>query len=78
MNRLQNTDRVLLADAVTGAVRTVLVERDSAWLDIVDDVQWLGGNARFLWVSERDGWRHVYLVSRDGKTVQLLTPAPST
>ena len=74
MNRLQNSDRVLLADAATGAVRTALVERDSAWLDVVDDVQWLGGNARFLWVSERDGWRHVYLVSRDGKTVQLVTP----
>jgi len=74
MNRLQNSDRVLLADAATGAVRTALVERDSAWLDVVDDVQWLGGNARFLWVSERDGWRHVYLVSRDGKTVQVVTP----
>jgi len=74
MNRLQNSDRVLLADAATGAVRTTLVERDSAWLDVVDDVQWLGGNARFLWVSERDGWRHVYLVSRDGKTVQVVTP----
>jgi dipeptidyl-peptidase-4 len=74
MNRLQNSDRVLLADAATGAVRAALVERDSAWLDVVDDVQWLGGNARFLWVSERDGWRHVYLVSRDGKTVQLVTP----
>jgi len=74
MNRLQNSDRVLLADAATGAVRTALVERDSAWLDVVDDVLWLGGNARFLWVSERDGWRHVYLVSRDGKTVQVVTP----
>jgi dipeptidyl-peptidase-4 len=76
MNRLQNTDRVLLADAGTGAVRTVLVERDSAWLDVVDDLQWLGGGARFLWVSERDGWRHVYVVSRDGKTVQPVTPGP--
>jgi dipeptidyl-peptidase-4 len=74
MNRLQNSDRVLLADAATGAVRTTLVERDSAWLDVVDDVQWLGGNARFLWVSERDGWRHLYLVSRDGKTPQVVTP----
>jgi dipeptidyl-peptidase 4 len=74
MNRLQNTDRVLLADAVTGAVRTVLTERDSAWLDVVDDLEWLGGGTRFLWVSERDGWRRAYLVSRDGKTVQPVTP----
>src|SRR3989441_56005 len=74
MNRLQNSNRVLLADAATGAAHPVLVEQDSAWLDVVDDVQWLAGGRRFLWLSERDGWRHVYLVSRDGKTVQPVTP----
>src|SRR5256886_380429 len=74
INRAQNTDRVMLADATTGAVRTVLVERDSAWLDVVDDLQWLAGGKEFTWVSERDGWRHVYRVSRDGKTVRLVTP----
>jgi dipeptidyl-peptidase-4 len=75
INRLQNTNRVLLADAATGDVRTMITERDSAWLDVVDDLQWLGGGTRFLWVSERDGWRRVYLVARDGKTVQPVTPA---
>ena len=74
INRAQNTDRVMLADATTGAVRTVLVERDSAWLDVVDDLQWLAGGKEFTWVSERDGWRHLYRVSRDGKTVRLVTP----
>ena len=73
-NRRQNVDRVLLADAVTGAVRTVLVERDSAWLDVVDGVRWLAAGKEFTWVSERDGWRHVYRVARDGKTVRLVTP----
>src|SRR5205814_4680931 len=53
LNRHQNIDRVLLADAATGAVRTVLVERDSAWLDVVDDVRWLAGGEEFTWVSER-------------------------
>ncbi|HZI21144.1 MAG TPA: S9 family peptidase [Gemmatimonadales bacterium] len=74
MNRAQNVDRVMLADATTGAVRTVLVERDSAWLDVVDDVHWLGNGKEFTWLSERDGWRHVYRVSRDGKTLRLITP----
>ena len=76
INRAQNTDHVMLADATTGVVRTVLVERDSAWLDVVDDLQWLAGGKEFTWVSERDGWRHVYRVGRDGKTVRLLTPGP--
>jgi dipeptidyl-peptidase-4 len=74
MNRRQNIDRVLLADATTGAVRTVLTERDSAWVDVVDEVRWLGGGARFLWLSERDGWRHAYAVSRSGGGIAKLTP----
>jgi dipeptidyl-peptidase-4 len=74
MNRQQNTDRVLVADPVTGGTRTVLTERDSAWVDVVDDLQWLGGRTRFLWVSERDGWRHVYTVPRQGGAATLMTP----
>ena len=73
LNRLQNTDDVVLADATTGTPRTVLTERDSAWVDLVDDVPWLEGGKRFLWTTERDGWRHVYTVSRDGKTQKLVT-----
>jgi len=74
LNRLQNTNDVMLGDAETGGVRTVLTERDSAWLDVVDDLKWLDGGKSFLWMSERDGWRHLYRISRDGKSVRLLTP----
>jgi len=73
LNRLQNAADVMLADAATGAVRTVVAERDSAWIDLVDDVPWLAGGQRFLWTSERDGWRHLYSVSRTGET-RLVTP----
>ncbi len=76
LNRLQNENRVLLADARTGAVHTVLTERDEAWTDVVDDLRWFDGGARFTWVSEREGWRHVYLVSRDGSEVSPVTTAP--
>jgi len=74
INRLQNTDRVMLADAATGATRTILAERDSAWVDVVDEIEWLAKGTEFLWTSERDGWRHVYRVSRDGKRVTNITP----
>jgi dipeptidyl-peptidase-4 len=73
LNRLQNTDDVMLADVETGRVRTVMTERDSAWLDVVDDLRWIDGGKSFLWLSQRDGWRHLYRVSRDGKSVRLLT-----
>ena len=51
-----------------------LVERDSAWTDVVDDLRWVDGGKSFTWISERDGWRHLYVVSRDGAKTRLVTP----
>jgi dipeptidyl-peptidase-4 len=73
LDRLQHTNKLLLADAHTGAVRTTLTERDSAWVEVVDDLTWFGGGKEFLWLSERDGWRHAYLVSRDGSRQRPVT-----
>ncbi|MBA3554664.1 MAG: S9 family peptidase [Gemmatimonadales bacterium] len=73
LNRVQNTNQVMMGDAATGRVRTVHTERDSAWTDVVDDVVWLDEGKRFTWVSDRSGWRHVYVVSRDGKATRLVT-----
>jgi dipeptidyl-peptidase-4 len=75
LNRLQNTDQLMIADAKTGAVRTILTEKDDAWVDVsMPRMRWLNGGKSFLWMSERDGWQHVYTVSRDGSNVKLLTP----
>jgi dipeptidyl-peptidase-4 len=73
MNRRQNEIDVLLADARTGTVKTILVERDSAWVDVVNDVRWLDKGREFTWMSERNGWRRMYSVSRDGATVKPLS-----
>jgi len=73
MNRRQNEIDVLLADARTGTVKTILVERDSAWVDVVNDVRWLNKDQQFTWMSERNGWRRMYSVSRDGATVKALS-----
>jgi dipeptidyl-peptidase-4 len=76
LNRLQNTNQVMLGDRRTGRMRTIFTDRDSAWVDVGDALHWLDRGRRFTWLSERDGWRHVYLVSRDGKSVRLATPGP--
>jgi dipeptidyl-peptidase 4 len=69
INRLQNAVNVMLADASTGATRTVMTERDGAWVDIHDDAMtWLEDGKSFVWISERDGWRQPYKVSRDGSS----------
>ncbi|MGA8274571.1 MAG: DPP IV N-terminal domain-containing protein, partial [Candidatus Sulfotelmatobacter sp.] len=73
LNRLQNTNDVLLAAVKTGTVRSVYQDHDKAWVNVVDHLTWLHGGKDFLWVSEQDGWRHVYLVARDSKQVRLVT-----
>jgi len=74
LNRLQNTNEVTLGSVRKGRMRVVLTERDEAWLDVSDDLKWLDDGKSFTWLSERDGWRHLYLVSRSGKKKRLLTP----
>ena len=73
LNRLQNTVKVMLADVATGKIKTILTESDSAWLE-PNTLHWLTGGKNFLWVSERDGWQHIYLYSRAGVNIRLLTP----
>jgi dipeptidyl-peptidase-4 len=74
LNRLQNTLEIMLGDAATGQVRTIHTERDSAWVDLrVELLEWLDGGREFAWISEADGWRHAYVISRDGASRRLLT-----
>jgi dipeptidyl-peptidase-4 len=73
LNRLQNTNDVLLADIATGGVRPIFQDHDAAWVDVMPQITWLHNGVDFLWLSERDSWRHAYLISRDGNRVQLIT-----
>jgi len=76
LNRLQNTNRVMLGDVAAGDAQTILVDQDEAWVNVVNDLVWLEDGQHFTWVSEREGWRHAYLVSRDGGEVTTITPEP--
>jgi dipeptidyl-peptidase-4 len=73
LNRLQNTNTVWICDAATMGIHQVLVDQDKAWVDLFDKIYWIKNQKYFTWISERDGWRHMYLVSRDGKEMNLIT-----
>lgn len=81
LNRKQNHSKLMYANAKTGAVNSIYEETDEAWVDIrsrwADDNpagwEWLSGGKEFIWVSEKDGWRHLFRVSRDGKNETLIT-----
>ncbi len=79
MNRLQNTNNIWLADAKTGGVRLMFQDRDDAWVDVDNNINnnfvWIGKEdaKELLYASERDGWRHVYALSRGGNSRLITT-----
>lgn len=73
LNRAQNTNMVWMADTKTMSAKNILTEKDAAFLDIHDNIRWLDQEKYFTWTSERDGWLHLYKVSRDGKLISPIT-----
>ena len=74
MPRTQNQIDLLMLSAASGDGRTILTERDSAWVDIDQATpKWVANGTMFLWASERSGWRQYYLYKRDGSLVGRVT-----
>jgi dipeptidyl-peptidase-4 len=73
LNRQQNTCRLFMAEAQSATLSEIITERDEAWLDGDYPPVWVRKGKSFLWLSERDGWRHIYEITSDGKKTTLLT-----
>jgi dipeptidyl-peptidase-4 len=73
LNRLQNTNTVWVGNIKTMSLKNILTDKDEAFLDIHDNIVWLDNNQSFTWTSEKDGWEHLYKVSRGGQQMQLIT-----
>ncbi|MEW6239026.1 MAG: S9 family peptidase [Candidatus Omnitrophota bacterium] len=73
LNRAQNQLRLLSADPLTATSRKILEENDDAWVDVQGGPFFLEKKDEFLWLSERSGFRHLYLYSNDGRKVKQLT-----
>src|SRR2546423_6540498 len=73
LNRHQNRLDLLLADAASGASRTIMADSDAAWVD-AHEPRWIAGGKQFLFESERDGYEQVYLFDRAGALGRRVTP----
>ena len=73
LNREQNSLDLLIADTATGSTRVALTEKDPHWVNVSDDLYFLKDGKRFLWSSERTGYRHLYLYDLGGKQLAQLT-----
>jgi dipeptidyl-peptidase-4 len=73
LNRAQTELDLLVADASTGKSHVVLTEKDPYWINVSDELFFLKDGKRFLWSSERSGYRHLYLYDVGGKQLAQLT-----
>jgi len=84
LNRKQNDSKLYLADIGSGNAKIIQDETDEAWVDIyqpgnpytidfTNNFIWLNDGKNILWTSEKDGWRHLYQVSLEGKPEKLVT-----
>jgi dipeptidyl-peptidase 4 len=73
INRRQNRLDVYLADVTKSQADVVLTEQDDAWIDVQDTLHWVADRSQFAWLSERDGWRHIYLASVKDKSIKPVT-----
>jgi dipeptidyl-peptidase 4 len=84
LNRKQNSSKLFLCESATGNSKVIEEESDAAWVDIyapgnpyaidfTNKFIWLSEGKSVLWDSEKDGWRHLYQVSLEGKPEKLVT-----
>lgn len=78
LNRKQNESKLMMVSTSTGAAKTILTEADEAWVATLNewrsDVKgwdWINGGKEFVWFSEKDGWRHLYRISNEGKEILI-------
>jgi len=75
LNRDQDHMKMNQYDIRTGnLVKTLFEEKSDKYVEPEDDLVFLSSNPEeFIWISERDGYRHLYLFNTEGKMLRQLT-----
>ncbi|GAB3929025.1 S9 family peptidase [Larkinella terrae] len=80
LNRKQNDLKLFLANARTGDAKQIMEEKSKAWVDVFDFFAGImhyfyfpANSQEFFWVSERDGWAHIYRYDYSGKLLNQVT-----
>ena len=76
-NRRQNVMELTAANPETGKCRVIVHEEwPASWTENSPEMRFLADGKRFIWASERTGWRNYYLYDLGGKLVATLTHHP--
>jgi dipeptidyl-peptidase-4 len=73
-NRRQQILEFAAANPETGATRAIIREEwPTGWVENSPAIHWLQDGKRFIWQSERNGWKNLYLYDLSGKLLAPLT-----
>ncbi|KAA3639377.1 MAG: S9 family peptidase [Bacteroidetes bacterium] len=76
-NRQQNIMEYSAADPITGKTRVIVREEWlPSWTENSPEMKFLEDGKRFIWTSERSGFRNYYLYNLNGKLINKLTDHP--
>lgn len=73
LNRVQNKLDLLAANPETGKSRLIFSEKEEAYINLNDDMTFLKDGKRFIWTSERSGYKEIYLYDISGKLIRQIT-----
>ena len=80
LNRKQNHLRLFMANGRTGEARQIMEEKSNTWVDVFDFFAGINhllyfpaGVQEFYWVSDRDGFAHLYRYDYSGKLLNAVT-----
>ncbi len=71
-SRDQRTLELIEVELASGQQRALVTETAKTWVPLHNNLYFLK-DGRFVWSSERSGFEHLYLASKDGKTLTQLT-----
>ena len=76
-NRRQNILELAACDPATGKCRVVVRDEwPASWVENSPEMRFLKDGRRFIWLSERSGWKNYYLYDLSGKLLATLTNHP--
>jgi dipeptidyl-peptidase-4 len=76
-NRRQNVMEFTACSPESGKCRVVVREEwPASWVENSPALRYLEDGKRFIWASERTGWRNYYLYDLSGKLLTTLTKHP--
>lgn len=76
-NRRQNIMEFVACSPETGSCRVVVREEwPASWTENSPEMRYLDDGRRFIWASERTGWRNYYLYDLSGRLLATLTNHP--